>query len=115
MTTTLLETLTRLQAALDQLAGSLKSASAESVLDAEAPLATAVSAMGRLRRSDVADADPAEVRQAIAAVRAALSRCETLGTTAEALGRAASVDEPYSRRGLQLVPATGMRRALPAS
>jgi hypothetical protein len=110
MTTTLLENLTRLQAALDHLARALTSGDAEAVLGAEEPLASAVSALGLIRRRDVESSDRDQVRRAIAALTASLRRCESLGRTVQAIGLAMAPDLSYGPRGLRLVGASPVRR-----
>ena len=109
MTTTLLETLVQLQASLDQLGRSLRAVEPAAVVQAEEPLASAVSAMRRLRRSDVESATPSEVRAAIVRVRMALTRCEALGDTAQALGRTMTPDASYGPHGRQSAKPPALR------
>jgi hypothetical protein len=69
--------LKRLTVALDGLAAAMESGDPTAVLGAEAPVATAVSALRLARLSDLSK-DPT-VRQAILEARLALARCRTLG------------------------------------
>jgi hypothetical protein len=107
MTTTLLDAVARLQTALDTLAHALTAGDERAVLAAEEPLATAVTSLAAFRRTN---ADPTSgLPEAIASVRASVSRCQTLGGSASQFSRAVLGDASYSARGLQLVNAAPRR------
>jgi hypothetical protein len=101
MTTTLLDAIERLQISLDQLARALATAESETVLAAEEPLATAVTALAAFRRRDTGDLTG--LPDAIARARAAVRRCQSLGASAEQFSRAVLGEPSYGRRGLQAV------------
>jgi hypothetical protein len=113
MTTTLLDTLRSLQASLDELAGSLQAVDAGAVLRAEEPLATAVSAVSHIRRTDVDGADPQQIREAITVLRATLRRCQALGETAEALGQTVTPQLAYGRGGRRVGASPAFRHRHP--
>lgn len=107
MTTTLLDAVTRLQAALDSLAAALAAGEPDAVLAAEEPVAAAVSSLTAFRRRD-ADRAPG-LAEALARVRAAMQRCEALGESAAQLSLAVFGTSTYDRRGLQLVGGAARR------
>lgn len=113
MTTTLLEQLTHLQAALDELAVALRAADADAVLSAEEPLASAISALAPLRGADIQEADRFAVRRALTTLRLTLARCEALGSTADGLGRAMMPPVAYDRAGLRSPLSGGSDRRSP--
>jgi hypothetical protein len=66
-----------------------------------------VTSLAAFRRRD---AEPAiGLTHAIASVRAAVGRCQTLGESANQFSRAILGDASYSARGLQLVSAAPRR------
>jgi hypothetical protein len=101
MTPTLLDAIGRLQSSLDQLARALVSAEPEDVLAAEAPLATAVTALTAFRRRDTGDLTG--LPEAIAGIRATVCRCQSLGASADQFSRAVLGEPSYGRRGLHAV------------
>lgn len=115
MTTTPLEALARLQAALDTLARALATGDSRQVLAAEEPVASAVSALAPYRTSHVPAADGDRLRRAIVDVQATLARCEALGRTAVAFVDALFPQAVYGRHRLHLLTAPRPERATPAS
>jgi hypothetical protein len=103
MTTSLLDGVTRLQAALDSLARALAAGDGQAVLAAEEPIASAVTALASFP-SPAAQSVPG-LPSAIAAVRAAVHRCQVLGEAASQFSQAVLGEATYGRRGLQLVRA----------
>lgn len=95
------DALTRLTLALDGLASAMETGQPDAVLAAEAPLATAVSA---LRQADLrALAATPDARNTVLAVRLAVARCRTLG---HASGMLAAVvgGQGYGPSGQRLQP-----------
>jgi hypothetical protein len=80
------DALDRLTAALEGLAASLESGRHEQVLAAEAPLATAVHALGTCDLAALARRP--DLRTAARQVRLAMLRCQTLGASAAAVAAA---------------------------
>jgi hypothetical protein len=101
MTTTLLEALERVREALDELARALASGDASAVLAAEEPVGSAVAALSAAKPAT--GNDKPGLSPAIHSVRAAMTRCEALGRTADDFLRAVFPQPAYGRRGLQLV------------
>jgi hypothetical protein len=97
----------RLEAALEELARALVAVSPDLALRAEETLATAVTAFVTARRE--VPGDPDTLRQALGAVRDAVTRCQALGRSTEALTRLVSPQPAYGRRGVPL-PVTPPRR-----
>lgn len=93
--------LDRLLVALGGLARGLESGSPDAVLEAEAPLASAVSALTSADLDAVA-ARP-DARAAIANVRLAMERCRTLGEAAADVSRVLA-PSGYSAAGRRLDP-----------
>jgi hypothetical protein len=113
MTTTPLETIVRLEQALEALSRGLVAFSTDAVLRAEETLGAAVTALAHVRRSAVnAVEDKAELAQALIRVRQALGRCQALGRSAIGITNGILQQPGYGPNGAQLgVKTTSSRRA----
>ena len=95
MTTTLLDALLELQAALEGLARALTTGHADKVLAAEEPLASAVASL--VTRPAPAPSEIAQLARAINGVRGAVLQCEALGKSAGDFIRTVLPEPAYTR------------------
>lgn len=93
------EALESVRASLDALAGSLESGSADDVLDAETPLATAVHALVVADRQTMTPEERRHLAESIRSVRQSVARCARLGNTSGDLIRAVFPRAVYGPEG----------------